>query len=186
MFSGAGRISAKSRTLSPSLLSDYAFCYYNYKYDWLRPSLEEIFGAYNKKLYGKHGRDSDAESDDSSVTQAGRKSRSRRRKRVRRERARAQKTRESEGSMQRSCGDSAGTGVVGVVRSQCALCVYKTRMRLCIECQSQTEQKCIQCSIHYSAQLVCLHSMHCTQPALSFQCKTSIHFALCVPWLYTL
>ena len=67
MFSGAGRISAKSRTLSPSLLSDYAFCYYNYKYDWLRPSLEEIFGAYKKKLYGKHGRrDSDAESDDSS------------------------------------------------------------------------------------------------------------------------
>ena len=65
MFSGAGRISAKSRTLSPSLLSDYAFCHYNYKYDWLRPSLEEIFGAY-KKLYGKHGRDSDAESDDSS------------------------------------------------------------------------------------------------------------------------
>ena len=54
MFSGAGRISAKSRTLSPSLLSDYAFCHYNYKYDWLRPSLEEIFGAYNKKLYGKH------------------------------------------------------------------------------------------------------------------------------------
>ena len=65
MFSGAGRISAKSRTLSPSLLSDYVFCHYNYKYDWPRPSLEEIFGAY-KKLYGKHGRDSDAESDDSS------------------------------------------------------------------------------------------------------------------------
>ena len=70
MFSGAGRISAKSRTLSPSLLSDYVFCHYNYKYDWPRPSLEEIFGAYKyvayKKLYGKHGRDSDAESDNSS------------------------------------------------------------------------------------------------------------------------
>ena len=38
VFSGAGRISGKSRTLSPSLLSDYAFCHYNYKYDWLRPS----------------------------------------------------------------------------------------------------------------------------------------------------
>ena len=52
MFSGAGRISKKSRKLSPSLLSDYAFCHYNYKYDWLRPTEREIIDAY-KKLYGK-------------------------------------------------------------------------------------------------------------------------------------
>ena len=65
VFSGAGRISGKSRTLSPSLLSDYAFCHYNYKYDWLRPSLNEIIAAY-EKLYGKKGRDSDEESDASS------------------------------------------------------------------------------------------------------------------------
>ena len=50
VFSGAGRISMKSRTLSPSLLSDYAFCHYNYKYDWLRPTVAEIIEAY-KKLY---------------------------------------------------------------------------------------------------------------------------------------
>ena len=39
---GAGRISMKSRTLDPTLLSHYAFYHYNYKYDWLRPTLEEI------------------------------------------------------------------------------------------------------------------------------------------------
>ena len=33
VFSGAGRISAKSRTLDAELLSDYAFLHYNYKYD---------------------------------------------------------------------------------------------------------------------------------------------------------
>ena len=62
MFSGAGRISAKSRTLSPTLLSDYAFCHYNYKYDWLRPSLDEIIKAYIR-LFGKKAHESDAESD---------------------------------------------------------------------------------------------------------------------------
>ena len=39
---GAGRISMKSYCLGPQLLSDYAFLHYNYKYDWLRPTLEEI------------------------------------------------------------------------------------------------------------------------------------------------
>ena len=62
---GAGRISMKSRTLDPTLLSHYAFYHYNYKYDWLRPTLEEIIKAY-KKVYGKESRDSDAESDSSS------------------------------------------------------------------------------------------------------------------------
>ena len=53
MFSGAGRISKKSRKLSPTLLSDYAFCHYNYKYDCrLRPTEAEIIEAY-LKLYGK-------------------------------------------------------------------------------------------------------------------------------------
>ena len=37
VFSGAGRISKKSRKLSPTLLSDYAFCHYNYKYDLAAP-----------------------------------------------------------------------------------------------------------------------------------------------------
>ena len=56
----------KSKTLDPTLLSYYAFCHYNYKYDWLRPSLEEIIKAY-KKLYGAEACNSDAESDDSSA-----------------------------------------------------------------------------------------------------------------------
>ena len=55
VFSGAGRISNKSRKLSPEILSNYAFCHYNYKYDWLRPSLDEIIKAY-KKLYRKGGK----------------------------------------------------------------------------------------------------------------------------------
>ncbi len=42
MFSGVVRISMKSHCLNPQLLSDYAFLHYNYKYDWLRPKLEEI------------------------------------------------------------------------------------------------------------------------------------------------
>ena len=45
VFSGAGRISI-------------------YKYDWLRPTLEEIVDAYTK-LYGKESRESDIESDGS-------------------------------------------------------------------------------------------------------------------------
>ena len=61
VFSGAGRISQKSRCLDPQLLIDYSFLHYNYKCDWLRPTLEEIVAAY-MKLYGKESHDSDDES----------------------------------------------------------------------------------------------------------------------------
>ena len=64
VFSGAGRISMKSHCLGPQILSDYAFLHYNYKYDWLRPTLEEIVDAYTK-LYGKELRESDIETDGS-------------------------------------------------------------------------------------------------------------------------
>ena len=54
VFSGAGRISMKSRAqqheishLDPQLLSDYAFLHYNNKYDWLRLTLDEIITAYD-------------------------------------------------------------------------------------------------------------------------------------------
>ena len=50
--------------MDPLLLSHYAFCHYNYKYDWLRPTRDEIVKAY-KKLYGAGAHNSDAESDDS-------------------------------------------------------------------------------------------------------------------------
>ena len=59
---GAGRISIKSGTLDPQILSDYAFLHYNYKYEWLRPTLDEIVAAY-KKLYGKDARAEDYEAD---------------------------------------------------------------------------------------------------------------------------
>jgi hypothetical protein len=51
VFSGAGKLSQRSRTMSPQLLSDYAFCHFNYKYRWLRPSAAEISEAY-QRLYG--------------------------------------------------------------------------------------------------------------------------------------
>lgn len=69
VFSGAGRISKKSRKLSPTLLSDYAFCHYNYKYDWLRPTEAEIIEAY-LKLYGK-SKEPLVEPDDSSSDSSG-------------------------------------------------------------------------------------------------------------------
>ena len=40
--------------------------HYNYKYDWLRPTLEEILKAY-KKLYGREARTEDVGSEDSSA-----------------------------------------------------------------------------------------------------------------------
>ena len=40
----------KSHCLGPQILSDYAFLHYNYKYDWLRPTLEEIVDAYTMRI----------------------------------------------------------------------------------------------------------------------------------------
>ena len=68
VFSGAGRISMKSHCLGPQILSDYAFLHYNYKYDWLHPTLEEIVDAYTK-LYGKESRELDIESEGSSAAE---------------------------------------------------------------------------------------------------------------------
>jgi len=68
VFSGAGRLSMKSHCLGPQFLSDYAFMHYNYKYDWFRPTLEEIVDTYTK-LYGKESRVSDIESDGSSAAE---------------------------------------------------------------------------------------------------------------------
>ena len=68
VFSGAGRLSMKSHCLSPQFLSDYAFLHYNYKYDWLRPTLEEIVDSYTK-LYGKESCESDIELDESSAAE---------------------------------------------------------------------------------------------------------------------
>ena len=52
----------KSHCLGPQLLSDYVFLHYNYKYDWLRWTLEEIVDTY-AKLYGKESCELDIESD---------------------------------------------------------------------------------------------------------------------------
>ena len=62
VFSGAGCIGMKTHFLGPQILSDYVFLHYNYKYDWLRPTHEEIVDTYTK-LYGKESRGSDIQSD---------------------------------------------------------------------------------------------------------------------------
>ena len=65
-FPGASRTArCTQHNLGPQILSDYDFLHYNYKYDWLRPTLEEIVDTYTK-LYGKESRESDIESDGSS------------------------------------------------------------------------------------------------------------------------
>ena len=68
VFSGAGRISNKSRLLAAQVLSDYCFRHYNYHFDWLRPQLDEIIKAY-LQLYGPQAHDSDAE--DGAYSSAG-------------------------------------------------------------------------------------------------------------------
>lgn len=47
--------------LDPQLLSDYAFLHYNYKYDWLRLTLDEIITAYKQqpKSNAEDGEDSE-------------------------------------------------------------------------------------------------------------------------------
>ena len=60
-YSAAPDVSVRSHAVWTQLLIDYSFLHYNYKYDWLRPTLEEIVAAY-MKLYGKESHDSDDES----------------------------------------------------------------------------------------------------------------------------
>ena len=54
VFSGAGRISNKSRLLAAQVLSDYCFRHYNYHFDWLRPQLDEIIKAIYSCTAPKH------------------------------------------------------------------------------------------------------------------------------------
>ena len=56
VFSGAGCISMKSHCLGPQILSNYVFLHYNYKYDWLRPTIEEIVDARNSMVKSRVSR----------------------------------------------------------------------------------------------------------------------------------
>jgi len=58
----------KLHCLGLQLLSNYAFLHYNYKYDWLCQTLEEIVNTYTK-LFGKESCESDIESDGSSAAE---------------------------------------------------------------------------------------------------------------------
>ena len=59
--------SPKSKVGLAAAAKDYACLHYSYKFDWLRPKLEEIVAAY-LRLYSKESRDSDNESDGSDGT----------------------------------------------------------------------------------------------------------------------
>ena len=50
--------------LGTDLLSTYVFCHYNYAYDCLRPTLDEIVQAY-QALYGGNAHNSDADASSS-------------------------------------------------------------------------------------------------------------------------
>ena len=73
VFSGAGGMVAKAASLGADLLADYTICHYNWQYDFLLPSDEEIVSAY-QLLYGVDARASDAEqssSDEDDADDAG-------------------------------------------------------------------------------------------------------------------
>ena len=69
-FPGASRGSHKTKEKAIRFIcgADAADEPNNYKYDWLRPTLEEIVDAYTK-LYGKESRESDIESEGSSAAE---------------------------------------------------------------------------------------------------------------------
>ena len=61
----------KSHCLGPQILSDYAFLHYNYKYDWLRPTLEEIVDATTAQ-WAFHGEEPEPLSDRGAAGGGGR------------------------------------------------------------------------------------------------------------------
>ena len=69
---GTGQLFRHLRTcnhdLAPAPTLFQAFLHYNHKYDWLRPTLEEIVDTYTK-LYSKASCESDIESDGSSAAE---------------------------------------------------------------------------------------------------------------------
>ena len=64
VFSGVKRLLGDvAATMSPELLELYVFIHYNWQYDWMRPSVEEIVKACLQE-YGLEARPEDNESDD--------------------------------------------------------------------------------------------------------------------------
>ena len=66
VFSGVKRLLGDvAATMSPELLELYVFIHYNWQYEWMRPSVEEIVAAY-KVAYGSEAKEEDLASDSDS------------------------------------------------------------------------------------------------------------------------
>eukprot|EP00966_Prymnesium_polylepis_P289102 6677618-Prymnesium_polylepis.1 len=64
IFSGVKRLLGDfAATMSPELLELYVFIHYNWQYEWMRPSVEEIVKAYLQE-YGLEVRPEDNEPDE--------------------------------------------------------------------------------------------------------------------------
>ena len=64
VFSGVKRLLGDfAATMSPELLELYVFIHYNWQYEWMRPSVEEIVKAYLQE-YGLEVRPEDNEPDE--------------------------------------------------------------------------------------------------------------------------
>ena len=50
VFSGAGKFTTEAKSLGPKLLERMIKLHYNWKYNFLRPSMEEIVKRYNEKF----------------------------------------------------------------------------------------------------------------------------------------
>ena len=66
VFSGVKRLLGDfAAKMSPELLELYVFIHYNWQYEWMRPSVEEIVAAY-KVAYGSEAKEEDLASDSDS------------------------------------------------------------------------------------------------------------------------
>ena len=64
VFSGVKRLLGDfAATMSPEILEMYVFIHYNWQYEFMRPTIEEIVAAY-LKIYGAEPSTDDVESSD--------------------------------------------------------------------------------------------------------------------------
>ena len=70
VFSGVKRLLGDfAATMSPEILEMYVFVHYNWQYEWMRPSNEEIVAAY-KAAHGSEAMEEDSILEDESEDEA--------------------------------------------------------------------------------------------------------------------
>ena len=66
VFSGVKRLLGDfAQRMSPEVLELYVFIHYNWQYEWMRPTIDEIVEAYTK-MYGSEAREEDVFPDQNS------------------------------------------------------------------------------------------------------------------------